>query len=173
MTKRMLLCGLISLNKQYGLKYLYLIPSTLYGPDYHLDGRQMHFIFDLIRKILQGKLYDQEVVLWGDGHQKRELVHIEDFISALFSLVKTQENTWINIGAGEEFSIRDLAEKICLNVDFPKEKIQYDLTKYVGARSKILSIKKLQQLLPNFQPTSLDAGLKGTINWFLQNKEKF
>ncbi|MGK7958009.1 MAG: NAD-dependent epimerase/dehydratase family protein, partial [Crocosphaera sp.] len=55
MTKRMLYAGLLALNKQYGLKYLCLVPSTLYGTGYHTDGRQMHFIFDLIRKIIRGK----------------------------------------------------------------------------------------------------------------------
>ena len=50
MTKRMLYQGVRALNKQFGMKYLCLVPSTLYGPKYHLDGRQMHFIFDLIRK---------------------------------------------------------------------------------------------------------------------------
>ncbi len=73
MTKRMLLCGLQALNKQYGLRYLYIVPSTLYGASYHTDGRQLHFIFDLIRKILNGKFEKKEVVLWGDGYQKKRI----------------------------------------------------------------------------------------------------
>src|SRR6185436_13243299 len=80
MTKRMLYQGQRAMNKQYGHTYLTLVPSTLYGPGYHTDGRQMHFIFDLIRKILRGKIYGEKVVLWGDGHQKRELIFIDDFV---------------------------------------------------------------------------------------------
>src|SRR5438445_8537684 len=57
MTKRMLLIGARALNRQHGLKYLCAVPSTLYGPGYHVDGRQMHFIFDFIRKIILGKEY--------------------------------------------------------------------------------------------------------------------
>src|SRR5216683_3236920 len=76
MTKRMLYVGLLSLNKQFGLKYLCLVPSTLYGPGYHTDGRQMHFIFDLIRKIIRGKELGERVVLWGDGYQRREILFI-------------------------------------------------------------------------------------------------
>merc|ERR1712070_293364 len=79
MTKRMLYAGLLALNKQYSLNYLCLVPSTLYGAGYHTDGRQMHFIFDLIRKIIRGKLYNEPVILWGDGTQSRELVFVEDF----------------------------------------------------------------------------------------------
>ena len=86
MTKRMLYVGLLALQKQFGLKYLCLVPSTLYGPGYHTDGRQMHFIFDLIRKILRGKMHGEPVVLWGDGHQTRELVYVEDFVSLALRL---------------------------------------------------------------------------------------
>jgi GDP-L-fucose synthase len=68
MTKRMLQVGLASLQRQFGLSHATLVPSTLYGPGYHTDGRQMHFIFDLIRKILRGKHHGEPVVLWGDGH---------------------------------------------------------------------------------------------------------
>src|SRR5437762_1568601 len=83
-----------------------LVPSTLYGPGYHTDGRQMHFIFDLIRKILQARGGGAQPVLWGDGHQRRELVYIDDFVKAAVDLAGTVENTLINIGAGEESSIR-------------------------------------------------------------------
>jgi GDP-L-fucose synthase len=69
MTKRMLYAGLLALNKQYKLKYLCAVPSTLYGPGYHTDGRQMHFIFDLIRKILRGKNLGEPVVLWATANR--------------------------------------------------------------------------------------------------------
>lgn len=166
MTKRMLLIGLSALHKQYGHDYLYIVPSTLYGPNYHKDGRQMHFIFDLIAKILRGKNHGDPVVLWGDGHQKRELVHVEDFVDALLFLSKSCKNTLVNIGAGKEYSIREFASHICDFVDYPFEKIGFDLTKYVGARSKVLSIEKLKSLYPGYTPRSLEEGLQGTIGWF-------
>ena len=72
MTKRMLYQGARAINKQYGLRYLCAVPSTLYGAGYHTDGRQMHFIFDLIRKIIRGKEYWEPVLLRGDGQQRRE-----------------------------------------------------------------------------------------------------
>jgi GDP-L-fucose synthase len=172
MTKRMLLSGLIAMNKQYGLNYLYLIPSTLYGADYHLDGRLMHFIFDLIRKILKGKFLSEEVVLWGDGTQKRELVYVNDFVDIMIKLVEKHSNTLINIGSGNEYSIKDFAKMICKNVDYDEKKIIYDTTKYVGAKSKILVIDNLKKLLPNLQMTNLSTGLENTIKWFLNNRDK-
>lgn len=171
MTKRMLLSGLKALSKQYGLDYLYLIPSTLYGPGYHTDGRQMHFIFDLIRKILRGKWYGEPVELWGDGEQKRELVHVRDFVAALLVLTEKESCTHINIGSGKEYSIKEFARLIGQAVDFPFEKIQFDTSKYVGARSKVLKVDKMHSSLPAFSWTGLQEGLKETIDWFIANRE--
>lgn len=172
MTKRMLYAGLLALNKQYGLKYLCLVPSTLYGTGYHTDGRQMHFIFDLIRKIIRGKLYDEPVILWGDGYQSRELVFVEDFAKIAMELAHTIDNDLINIGAGEEFTIRHFAKVICEDVGYDFNKIQFDTSRYVGAKSKCLGVDKLQQTLPNFSLTPLELGLTKTIEWFWQEQEK-
>jgi GDP-L-fucose synthase len=172
MTKRMLYVGLRALHKQFGLRYLCVVPSTLYGPGYHTDGRQMHFIFDLIRKILAAKLHGTPAVLWGDGHQKREVVFVDDFIEAMLQLVATCDNELVNIGAGEEYSIRQFAERICALVDYDPNLIQYDTSRYVGARSKFLILDKLQTLMPTFRATDLEVGLKRTIDWFLANQDR-
>ncbi len=172
MTKRMLYVGLLALNKQYGLKYLCLIPSTLYGPGYHTDGRQMHFIFDLIRKIIRGKLYGEPVILWGDGYQSRELVFVKDFAKIAIQLAQKVDNDLINIGAGEEFSIRHFAELICQEVGYDFQQIQFDTSRYVGAKSKCLEVDKLEQLLPDINLTDLQTGLIKTIAWFWEEQEK-
>ncbi len=168
MTKRMLYQGARALNKQFGLRYLCAVPSTLYGPGYHTDGRQMHFIFDLIRKIIRGKEFGEPVVLWGDGHQRRELVLVDDFVRILWQLAQRFDNEIFNIGAGEEHSIRTFAEKICKTVGYPAEDIEYDLSRYVGAKSKCLSVEKLTAVLPEFTMQPLDAGLERTISWFFE-----
>lgn len=172
MTKRMLYAGLLAFNKQYGLDYLCLVPSTLYGPGYHTDGRQMHFIFDLIRKIIRGKLFNETVSLWGDGHQSRELVFIDDFVTLALDLVEKTNNDLINIGAGEEFTIRYFAELICEQVGYDFHLIQFDTSKYVGAKSKCLRVDKLKKYLPALTLTPLKLGLKQTIDWFWQQQEK-
>src|SRR3990167_4746802 len=92
MTKKMLYVGLEALARQFGHRYLFLVPATLYGPGYHLDGRQMHFIFDLMRKIANGRFKGEKVTLWGDGSQKRELVHVLDFVRAAMRLAATSNN---------------------------------------------------------------------------------
>ena len=172
MTKRMLYAGHLALNKQFGLKYLCLVPSTLYGPGYHTDGRQMHFIFDLIRKIIRAKLYGEPVILWGDGYQSRELVFVDDFVNIMIQLADSVDNQLINIGAGEEFTIRHFAKLICEKVDYDFNAIKFDTERYVGAKSKCLAVGKLQQYIPDLTLTSLEVGLTKTIEWFGTQKEK-
>ncbi len=165
MSKRMLYVGLESFRKQFGKKYLYLVPSTVYGPEYHTDGRELHFIYDLIRKILRGKKLGEEVVLWGDGQQRRELVYIDDFVDILVKLASKHENDIVNIGGGEDYSIRQFAEMICEVVGYDVSRIKYDKDKYVGARSKILSVEKLSRLLPQRRKTAIREGIRLTIEW--------
>jgi GDP-L-fucose synthase len=126
----------------------------------------MHFIFDLIRKILRGKLHGEPVVLWGDGHQTRELVYVDDFVALALRLDQSRENDLINLGAGQEFSIRHFARIICEQVGYGFDAIQFDTSRYVGARSKCLSIRKLRQLVPDLQFTPLETGLARAIQWF-------
>jgi GDP-L-fucose synthase len=168
MTKRMLLQGARAIEQQYGLNWLCAVPSTLYGPGYHTDGRQMHFIFDLIRKILRGKYHNDPVVLWGDGHQRRELVYLDDFIRTLLKINQTESKSLINIGAGIDFSIREFAEQICSCVHFDPRLIKYDTSKYVGAKTKKLSIKKLEVMYPGYlaDATSLEVGISQVVEWF-------
>jgi len=165
MCKRMLLIGLQCLNRQYGMDYLYLIPSTLYGPNYHLDGRQLHFIYDLIRKILNAQKGGDPVVLWGDGNQSRELVYVDDFVETALALNDCSSNTCFNIGAGHEITIREFAKSICEVVGYDWHSIRYDSSKYVGAKSKCLNISKLNHFLPDRGMTHLRDGLRETIHW--------
>ncbi|MEW6418249.1 MAG: NAD-dependent epimerase/dehydratase family protein [Nitrospirota bacterium] len=172
MTKRMLYVGLLALQKQFDLKYLCLVPSTLYGPEYHIDGRQMHFIFDLIRKIIRGKVYSEPVVLWGDGYQKRELVYVDDFVRIMLNLNEFCENELINIGAGEEFTIRHFAKLICEKTGYDFNAIKFDTSRYVGAKSKCLDISKLKRLIPDLKLTPLAVGLERTIQWVWDIRER-
>lgn len=173
MTKRMLYQGARALSSQFGVRYLCAVPSTLYGPGYHTDGRQMHFIFDLIRKIIRGKQYDEPVVLWGDGHQRREVVLVDDFVKILWTLTQNRENEIFNIGAGREYSIRQFAKSICDIVGYDFNRIEYDESKYVGAKSKCLNVDKVKEALPEYVLHSLDEGLKKTIGWFFDTEQSW
>jgi GDP-L-fucose synthase len=170
MTKRMLLQGLRALNKQYGMNFLYVVPATLYGPGYHQDGRQMHFIFDLIRKILRGRDFDETVSLWGDGNQRREVVHVEDFLINLASLVTLGESDIYNLGSGVDYTIREFSERICKIVNYDFNKIEFDPSRYVGAKSKLLNVSKARSEVTNFASRSLESGLIDVIAWFEATK---
>ncbi len=165
MTKRMLLVGLQTLHRQYGLRYLYAIPSTIYGSDYHRDGRPPHFIYDLARKILRGRKLGEPVVLWGDGFQRRELIHVEDFLPLLDRLAELEVSDSFNLGAGEEHTIREFAALICEEVGFRPEEIRYDTSRYVGVRSKCLSVEKARRALGEYRLRPLRDGLRETVRW--------
>jgi GDP-L-fucose synthase len=98
-------------------------------------------------------------------------VYIDDFVRVMLKLVDTCPNDLINVGAGEEFTIREFAAQICSRVGFDPAKIHYDTTKYVGARSKCLSIRKLRGIMPDLQMTSLGEGLEKTITWFQKEQD--
>jgi|SRR5215470_4172411 len=173
MTKRMLYAGLLALRAQFGLRYLHVVASTLYGPGYHADGREMHFIFDLMRKILGAKHGGEAVVLWGDGHQRRELIHVADFTRILLALADAVEDETVNIGAGFDHTIREFAAMICALVGYDAARIRYDESRYTGARTKLLAIEKLRRLLPAAQFTPLQDGLRQTITWMEQETDLF
>ena len=166
MTKRMLLIGQQSLARQFGLRWLTVVPSTLYGPGYHLGTKQMHFIFDLAWKILAHKHQGTPIVLWGDGQQRRELVFIDDFVEALQGLDDLGvENEIVNLGAGEDHSIAEFAALLCGLLGIDPSAVRYDANAYVGARSKRLNIEKLERLLPDRPRLPLRAGLDRMLTW--------
>ncbi len=104
--------------------------------------------------------------MWGDGHQKRELVLVDDFVKILWELSQRFDNDIFNIGAGQEFSIRTFAELISNYVGYSSDLISYDENRYFGSKSKCLNIEKIKEHLPTYSLQSLEFGLKNTIDWF-------
>ncbi len=168
MIKRMLLVGLKSYAEQYGLKYIYYIPSTLYGPLFKANDN--HFILDLIRKIYAGKYENAKVELWGDGYQRRELIYIDDVAKIILDTLHL-ENEVLNIGTGNDNSIREFAGMVSKIIGYNDKEIFYDTAKYVGVRVKKIDTRKLLSILPNFQFTPLDIGLEKTINYYINAKK--
>jgi GDP-L-fucose synthase len=158
--KRNLLVGCQAMEKEYGMKYSYLIPSTLYGPNYELDDR--HFIFDLIRKIIDAKQNGGEVVLWGDGYQRRELIYIDDAVKIIKHAL-----TWnlkiCNLSSGQDYSIRDYAQTICDIVGYDFNSIKFDTNQFVGSLSK----KMINTNLTAIDFTPLEDGLRKTIEYYV------
>ena len=166
MTKRMLLVGLNSYAEQYGLAFSYYIPSTLNGEDFDLNDS--HFIFDLIKKIYRGKHYGEDVILWGDGYQKRELIYVKDAINIMLNTLYLDRKLILNLGVGYEYIIREYANIISSIIGYDSNKIIYDESKYVGVRSKKLETDKLVNLYPEVKFTSLNEGLNNTINYYIK-----
>ena len=106
----------------------------------------------------------------GDGHQKRELVLVDDFVRILWQLAQKFDNEIFNIGAGEEYSIRTFADSICKTVGYAPQQIEYDTSRYVGAKSKCLNVGKIKNALGEYTLQPLDIGLKKTIEWFYDAK---
>ena len=165
MTKRMLLVGLKSLEEQYGLKWLYFVPSTLYGPDFELDDN--HFIFDFIRNCYNAKCNNDEFVVWGDGHQRRELIYVDDAVSAMINLLGF-DNQVFNLGSGIDHSINEFAKIVCEIYDYDYSQVKHDLTKYVGVKEKRIDTIKTENALGlnDLNSTSLTDGLRIAIDYF-------
>jgi GDP-L-fucose synthase len=164
MTKRMMEVGARSLGQQFGMKSMTLVPSTLCGSYYHTDGRQMHFIYDVIRKILDHKRTGSRVVLWGDGTQKREILRVDDFVSGMLRLLDVEE-AWdqvINLGAGCDYSIREFAAEGCRICGVDPTSLEFDTTKYVGAKAKRLETKKVSHLIP-WKPSGIQEAVSEVV----------
>ena len=157
--KRQLLIGLKALKNQYNMKYSFLIPSVFYGPEYDLKDK--HFIFDLIRKIHSAKNGGPEVVLWGDGTQTRELIYIKDAVDIIIRAMEWDLEV-VNLSCGKEYSIQEYAKTICDIVGYDSSEINYDITKFVGSKSKNL----INTHLTDFNFTPIEEGLKQTIEYY-------
>ena len=171
MTKRMLLIGLQSLSEQYGLEWLYFIPSTLYGPNFELDDN--HFIFDFIRNCYNAKYNNDDFVIWGDGEQRRELIYIDDAVDAMLALLG-EKNEVFNLGSGQDNSINEFATMVCQAYDYDSNMIKRDLTKYVGVRQKKIDTTKIDKYLypKKLVNTSLKEGIINSATYFKKEYEK-
>lgn len=165
MTKRMLLIGLKSIEEQYGLKWLYFVPSTLYGPGFELDDN--HFIFDFVRNCYNAKYNGEEFVVWGDGHQRRELIYVDDAVSAIINLLQF-DNQIFNLGSGRDHSINEFARIVCESYAYDYSLVKHDLTKYVGVREKKIDTTKTDKHLypKKLVKTCLKDGIIKSIEYF-------
>ena len=158
-----------SLNKQYGHKVINLMPTNLYGPNDNFDENSSHVIPGLIKRMYDAKLSSDNVFnVWGDGTPLREFLYVDDLSNAIKFVVENEINEdLLNIGFGEEISIKELALKIKKIVNFAGD-IQFDTTKPNGNPRKLLDTTLIRNY--GWQPEySLDKGLKLSFNWFTEN----
>lgn len=161
-----------SYNKQYGTKYISVMSTNLYGPNDNFDLDSSHVMPALLRKFYAAKLADKkEVVMWGTGSPKREFLHVDDIADAcIFLMHNYSDSEIVNIGTGEDGTIRELAEIIKKTVGF-KGKITNDTSKPDGTPRKLLDVSRLHSLGWKHK-IELEDGIKSTYDWFLENYEK-
>jgi GDP-L-fucose synthase len=156
-------------NREYGANFISAMPTNLYGPNDNFDLETSHVLPALIRKAHEARARkDQKLVVWGTGKPRREFLHVDDLASAcLLLLEKYDSSEIINVGCGEDISIRELAELICDVVGFDGE-LAWDTTKPDGTPRKLLDVTRLRAL--GWKPAiPLRDGIARTYEWFRAN----
>ncbi|WP_421132576.1 GDP-L-fucose synthase [Alteromonas sp. A079] len=171
-----------SYNRQYGRDYRSVMPTNLYGPNDNFHPENSHVIPALLRRFheaAQGG--DSEVVAWGSGTPMREFLHVDDMAAASVHVMELDNETYqantqpmlshINVGTGEDCTIRELVETVAKVTDF-KGEIKWDTSKPDGAPRKLMDVSRLHAL--GWKHTyNLEQGLQHAFDWFLANQENF
>lgn len=167
LAKKMLLVQLESYRQEYGLHGIYLIPVNLYGPRDNFDLETSHVIPALIRKCVEAKRAGaSKLIVWGTGTATREFLYVEDAAEAIVAgAEKYDAAAPVNLGSGQEVSIRDLVKMIQDMVGYSGE-VVWDATKPDGQPRRSLDTGKARDLLGWQAKVSLQEGLKRTIDWY-------
>jgi GDP-L-fucose synthase len=158
------------INSQYNHSHITIIPAASYGPNDCYDETKNHVIPALIKKFHNAKISNKaNVTIWGSGKQKREFIHVDDMASGIVHILeKYKENSPINLGTGQEYTIQDIANIVKDAVNY-KGTISFDTSKPDGIKRKILSNKKLNELEWKSKIT-IKNGIKSTYEDFLKNE---
>jgi GDP-L-fucose synthase len=156
-------------RNQYGHKWISAMPTNMYGPGDNFDLENSHVLPALIRKFHDAKTQEKaSVVLWGTGSPKREFLHSDDLGRACMYLLENyDDDIAINVGVGEDVSIKELAELIQGVVGFAGE-IEWDSAKPDGTPRKLLDVSRISSLGWKAQ-ISLEDGIRSTYEWYLDN----
>jgi len=155
-----------SFNQQYGTNFISVMPTNLYGPNDNYNLTTSHVFPALIRKFHEAKINNTDVVVWGSGNPKREFLYVDDLADAcIFLMNNYDESDIVNIGTGEDISIRDISYLIMETIG-KKCDIIFDTTQPDGTLRKLLDVSKLHDLGWKHK-TSLKDGIKLAYNDFL------
>jgi len=157
-------------RKQYGFNAISVMPTNLYGINDNFDLENSHVLPAMIRKFYEASMLRHgKVTLWGDGSAMREFLHVDDLVEALIICMdKYDSDDIINIGTGEDVTIKELAETVAKVVDF-RRTIEWDTSKPNGTPRKVLNVDKMKSL--DWEPKiSLKDGIKSTYDWYRTRK---
>jgi GDP-L-fucose synthase len=157
-------------RQQHGFNAISLMPTNLYGPNDNFDLETSHVLPAMIAKFDNALRRSEywEVKLWGDGSAMREFLHVDDLAEACYiCMQKYDEEGHINVGTGEDVTIKQLAETIADVVGYERH-INWDKTKPNGTPRKVLNVDKIKSL--GWEPKiGLREGIEKTYNWYLKN----
>jgi GDP-L-fucose synthase len=172
LAKKMLLVQAQAYRAQYGFNAIYPMLVNLYGPGDNFDLESSHVIPALIRKCVEAKENNQgEIVLWGDGSPTREFLYVDDAAEGIvLATERYDDEAPLNLGSGEEISIRDLARIIAAEVGFSGE-IVWDTTKPNGQPRRCLDVERARRLLGFEAAHTFRDGLARTVAWFLEQRQ--
>lgn len=156
-------------NRQYGTRFVSLMPTNLYGPNDNYNLTTSHVLPALLRKTYEAKQSGAaEVVVWGSGNPRREFMHVDDLADAcVFMLEQGVEDGLYNVGTGSDVTIRELAELIGRLLSFTGT-LRFDSTKPDGTPRKLLDVSRLERLGWK-AGISLEAGIAGIVDEFTRN----
>ncbi len=171
LAKKMLLVQAQSYRQQYGYNALFLIPVNLYGPRDNFRPESSHVIPALIKKCVEAKENgEKEVVIWGDGSPTREFIYVEDAAEGIAAATEKYDGSEpVNIGSGNEISIKDLASLISRLTGF-EGKLVYDTSKPNGQPRRGLDVSRAEKLFGFKAKTNFETGLRNTIDWYQKNR---
>ena len=172
LAKKMMLVQSQAYRQQYGFNSVVLFPVNLYGTRDNFDLETSHVIPALIRKCATAKDAGQvSMTLWGDGSPSREFLYVEDAAEGILLAAEQYEGSLpVNLGTGEEISIRDLAAMIAAEIGFAGD-IQWDISKPNGQPRRCLDVSRAKQLFGFQARHGLRDGLKKTVQWFQDNRQ--
>jgi GDP-L-fucose synthase len=167
LAKKTLLVGAQAYRDQYGTNAVYLLPVNLYGPGDNFDLETSHVIPALIRKAVEARVRgESEIVLWGDGSPTREFLYVDDCAEAIWLAAQRYDGAEpVNVGMGEEISIRELAHVIAELTGFDGE-IVWDRSKPNGQPRRRLDVSRGEELFGFRAQTTLRRGLEQTVAWY-------
>ncbi len=173
LAKKMLLVQAQAYRQQYGFNAIYLLPVNLYGPRDNFDLETSHVIPALIRKMIEAQERgEKHVVLWGDGSPTREFLYVEDAAEGIVQAAEKYNGPEpVNLGSGQEISIKDLAETIADLTDFQGE-IVWDTTKPNGQPRRALDVSRAKKYFGWEAKTSFPEGLRRTVAWFREHRHE-
>ncbi|HVR39334.1 MAG TPA: GDP-L-fucose synthase [Thermoanaerobaculia bacterium] len=171
--KKALLVQLQAYRQEYGFGGIFLLPVNLYGPRDNFDLETSHVIPAMIRKFVDAKERGEtSVVMWGDGSPTREFLYVEDAAEGIVAAAEHYDDADpVNLGRGEEITVRDLANLIAEKTGYRGE-IAWDTTKPNGQRRRMLDVSRAAERFGFRAQTSLDDGLQQTIAWYLKNESR-